>query len=122
MLFGNAVSTSDGAIELTSLDKWQGGSTWLDKKIKTQNGFSISMKYWAGGGRDLEYGGADGIVISFCKQPVTGNSGGEMGFAGTGAYGVELDSFIYNDNDPAGKHIAIIKDSGTNQNCPYRRD
>ena len=106
-LYGDAVELEDGSIRLTECTTWQGGSAWYPKTFRTTKGLQISFQYWAGGGRDQSYGGADGIVLGFSDSTGIGAEGGDIGYKGQ--YGVEFDSY-YNpgNNDPNGKHIAIL--------------
>lgn len=113
-LYGQAERLDDGSIRLTELKTWQSGSVWYSKPIGTKDGFSTSFTYWAGEGRSQSYGGADGIVLNIAHATGLGSNGEGLGFVGTGAYGIELDSYPKNSKDPDGKHIAIIKDSVKN--------
>ena len=113
LLYGDASKQNDGAIELTSLDTWRSGSAWYQRQIDTGSGFTVRMDYWAGGGRDDSYGGADGIVLTFAETTGLGDEGEYMGFV-PGSYGIELDSYPHNPGDPNGKHIAVIRDAVSN--------
>ena len=61
-LRGDASKTENGEIELTPLEFWQSGAVWYRRQIDTTGGFETSFDFWAGGGRNDSYGGADGIV------------------------------------------------------------
>lgn len=119
VMYGDAVRLTDGTIQLTDLDIWQSGSAWYSHQIKSKSGFKTTFSYWAGGGRNLAYGGADGIVLTFSPKTGLGSHGEDLGFV-KGAFGVELDSY-HNAYDPEGKHIAILKDSARNH-LTYRTD
>lgn len=119
VMYGDAERLSDGTIQLTDLDIWQSGSAWYSHQIKSKSGFKTTFSYWAGGGRNLAYGGADGIVLTFSPETGLGSHGEDLGFV-KGAFGVELDSY-HNAYDPEGKHIAILKDS-TRNHLTYRTD
>lgn len=114
ILYGSAVRLPTGAVELTDLVNWSSGSLWYSHQISTKEGFEIQMEYYAGGGQADSYGGADGIVLSFGQRIGLGANGEYLGFVGQGAYGIELDSYFMNKDDPEGKHVAIIKDSVSN--------
>ena len=111
-LYGDACRHEDGSVHLTELQTWTSGSAWYALPINTTGGFEASFKYFAGGGRDQSYGGADGIVLNFSSKTGIGDNGGAMGFAGE--YGVELDSYPNNSGDPSKKHVAIINNSASN--------
>lgn len=113
-LYGSAVQLEDQSIQLTALSTWKSGSAWQKDKINTKNGFEVSFSYWAGGGRNAAYGGADGIILMMSEETGLGAQGGDMGFTGANTYGVELDSYAANEGDPDGKHIAIIQGSVKN--------
>ena len=119
VMYGDAERLSDGTIQLTDLDIWQSGSAWYSHQIKSKSGFKTTFSYWTGGGRNLAYGGADGIVLTFSPETGLGSHGEDLGFV-KGAFGVELDSY-HNAYDPEGKHIAILKDS-TRNHLTYRTD
>lgn len=119
VMYGDAERLSDGTIQLTDLDIWQSGSAWYSHQIKSKSGFKTTFSYWAGGGRNLAYGVADGIVLTFSPETGLGSHGEDLGFV-KGAFGVELDSY-HNAYDPEGKHIAILKDS-TRNHLTYRTD
>lgn len=105
-LFGDAMRMSNGQIRLTPMSTWKGGSAWYKRPIETSGGFTVNFEYYAGGGRDDAYGGADGIVLNLSSATGIGAQGQVMGFVG--GYGIELDSYKYNPGDPDGKHIALI--------------
>jgi hypothetical protein len=99
---------ASGDVVLTQNKNGQVGGIWLKDII---NGpFKASFNYKAGGGA-----GADGLVFMFYKnyrydQP----GGGSLGF-GDGGYGIEFDSWSNQpQNDPQGKHIALIRDRTSN--------
>lgn len=121
LLFGDAGRFKNGNILLTDLDTWSSGSAWYQKPIATENGFVSKFSFWAGGGRDNYYGGADGIALIFSEQTGLGAAGEDLGFIGNGSYGVELDSYPRNSNDPDEKHIGIIKDQASNH-LTYKLD
>lgn len=98
VMYGDAVRLTDGTIQLTDLDIWQSGSAWYSHQIKSKSGFKTTFSYWAGGGRNLAYGGADGIVLTFSPKTGLGSYGEDLGFV-KGAFGVELDSY-HNAYDP----------------------
>ena len=108
LIYGDAKKLADESIELTPLETWKSGSAWYTNQILTNNGFVAEFKYWAGGGRGDRLGGADGIVLTLSEKPGLGGEGEYLGFVGNNAFGVELDSYAGNRNDPAGKHVAII--------------
>lgn len=108
-LYGDAHFLSDGSIELTPLDFWKTGSLWFNHTYNVTNGFRIEFDYWAGGGRNHSFGGADGIAVAFRKAIELGDYGEYMGISyESNAYAVEFDSYPYNSGDPNNKHIAII--------------
>ena len=113
VLYGDAFRQDDGVVELTALSTWESGSVWYGKQIAAAKGFTTRFDYWAGGGRDDSYGGADGIVLTFAESTGLGSEGEYMGFV-PGSYGVELDSYYQNPGDPNGKHIAIIHNEVSN--------
>jgi hypothetical protein len=112
--YGDAHFLEDGSVQLTPCSTWCSGSIWYDTPAVFQKSVKISFDYWAGGGRDAAYGGADGIVLSISETPSLGAEGGGLGFVGNGAYGVELDSYDGNSGDPDGKHIAVIQNKTSN--------
>ena len=119
-LYGDAVKLDDGSIRLTECTTWQAGSVWYSNPISTKKGFTASFQYWAGGGRDQSFGGADGIVLNIARQTGIGASGQDLGFAGD--YGIELDSYYNSGLDPIdAKHIAIIHNNIYTNLC-YRAD
>ncbi|MDD6211960.1 MAG: hypothetical protein PUB22_02255 [Clostridiales bacterium] len=113
VMYGNASKQEDGSVELTPLATWSSGSVWYGRQIDANSGFTARVEYWAGGGRDDSYGGADGIVMTFSEETGLGDEGEYLGFV-TGSYGVELDSYPENPGDPDGKHVAIIYDEVSN--------
>ena len=113
LVYGDAEFLEDGSIMLTNMDYYQKGCIWLGAKVKTELGFALSFSYWAGGGRDLAYGGADGFTIALADKPSLGEAGGDLGFP-TNAVGFEIDSYPHNENDPESKHFALIDGSVTN--------
>jgi len=116
--YGDAVRLEDGSIQLTELSTWCSGSAWYGHQIDATEGFETSFSFWAGGGRNDSYGGADGIVLTFSEENGLGDDGGYLGFVtGEKSYGVELDSYPHNSNDPAGKHVAIIHQESSNHLC-----
>ncbi|MCR5282716.1 MAG: hypothetical protein K6E18_05050 [Lachnospiraceae bacterium] len=118
-LFGDATLMADGSIRLTECETWESGSAWYPEGIDTSKGFSVRFRYKAGGGRDDYYGGADGIAMDFASDMGLGAQGEYLGYVD--GYGVELDSYPRNDNDPEGKHFAIIKDDVSNH-LVYKED
>lgn len=112
ILYNSAVRNDSEEIVLTECRTWQSGSAWYAEPISTKNGLTVTFEYWAGGGRNNSYGGADGIVLNFADKTGTGANGGNIGFAGH--YGIELDSYAKNSGDPSGKHIAIVKERISN--------
>ena len=112
--YGDAKAIGEEVYELTALDTWQSGGLWIDERIKTQKGFTVSFSYCAGGGRDYSFGGADGLILAFSQKIGLGADGEYMGFVSGEAYGVEFDSYPGNPNDPKGKHIAIIQGKSSN--------
>ena len=110
-LFGDAMRMSNGQIRLTPMSTWKGGSAWYKRPIETSGGFTVNFEYYAGGGRDNTYGGADGIVLNLSSKTGIGAQGKDMGFVG--GYGIELDSYK-NPGDPDGKHIALIHGEASN--------
>lgn len=113
-LYGDATQLENQIIELTALETWQAGSMWYDQKFETNHNFEVSFSYWAGGGREDSYGGADGIILNLSEKLGVGASGENQGFIGGNAYGIEFDSYPRNTGDPDGKHVAIIKGSTSN--------
>ncbi|MBR3308084.1 MAG: tetratricopeptide repeat protein [Lachnospiraceae bacterium] len=119
-MYGEARLTEDEEIVLTDLETWQSGSVWLEQKFNTKNGFAVFFSFQAGGGREYDFGGADGIVVTFADRMGLGGQGENLGFV-EGSYGIEFDSFYYNDGDPEGKHIAFI-DGSTSNHVSYVLD
>ncbi len=107
LLYGDAKKLEDGSIRLTECVTWQGGAAWYPKPLDTSKRMTVTFRYWAGGGREQSYGGADGIVLNLAERTGIGAEGGNLGFEGY--YGVELDSYPRNAGDPAGKHVAVIQ-------------
>jgi CSLREA domain-containing protein len=77
------------------------------------SGFRAEFDYDIFGGSE-----ADGIVLAFVPDPTyEALAGGGLDFpceAGSGAYGIEFDTYPFNDNDPANRHIGVIKDCASN--------
>ena len=113
-IYGDARELENQVIELTPLETFKAGSIWYDHQFETDKTFEVSFSYWAGGGRDDSFGGADGFILNLSATLGVGESGENQGFIGGDAYGVEFDSYPQNRNDPDGKHIAIIKGSSAN--------
>jgi len=114
VLYGSAKKASD-YIELTPLKIWSSGSVWYRNPIDITSGFETWFEFYAGGGRDNSYGGADGICLTFSEKPGLGSDGEYLGFVtGNTSYGVELDSYPHNPGDPDGKHIAVINGTVAN--------
>lgn len=80
LLYGNAEKLDNGTVELTPLDTWLAGSVWYNRQIDTTCGFTTQVDFWAGGGRDDSYGGADGIVVTFAEYTGLGGDGEYLGF------------------------------------------
>jgi hypothetical protein len=96
---------------LTENVPWQLGQVWLKKEVDVP--FTASFRYKAGGGAG-SLGQGDGFVFMFFKDSnYTPQAGGYLGFDSTG-YGIEFDSYGYNQGDPSESHVALIKDSATN--------
>ena len=112
--YGDAKNVYDNVYELTALETYRSGSIWIDEMIDTRANFVVSFSYCAGGGRDKELGGADGIVLTFSENMGLGAYGEYLGFVNGNTYGVELDSYSGNTNDPEGKHIAVIHEQTFN--------
>ena len=113
--YGDAKVLLDGSVELTPLDTWKSGSIWIPEKVYTGKGLTVQFQYWAGGGRDDYWGGADGIICCFSSARGLGDDGEYLGFvSGEESYGVELDSYSENPGDPDGKHIAVVYREASN--------
>lgn len=114
-LYGQAKFLDDDSIQLTPLETNSSGCVWYPHSVDTTQDFSITVSYWIGGGRELPYEGADGMILGFTEKKGIGSNGEYQGFvSGEKSYGVELDSYPYNRGDPYGKHIAIIKNNVRN--------
>ena len=114
-LYGQAKFLDDDSIQLTPLETNSSGCLWYPHSVDTTQDFSITVSYWIGGGRELPYEGADGMILGFTEKKGIGSNGEYQGFvSGEKSYGVELDSYPYNRGDPDGKHIAIIKNNVRN--------
>lgn len=114
-LYGQAKFLDDDSIQLTPLETNSSGCVWYPHSVDTTQDFSITVSYWIGGGRELPYEGADGMILGFTEKKGIGSNGEYQGFvSGEKSYGVELDSYPYNRGDPNGKHIAIIKNNVRN--------
>lgn len=114
-LYGQAKFLDDDSIQLTPLETNSSGCVWYPHSVDTTQDFSITVSYWIGGGRELPYEGADGMIMGFTEKKGIGSNGEYQGFvSGEKSYGVELDSYPYNRGDPDGKHIAIIKNNVRN--------
>lgn len=114
-LYGQAKILDDDSIQLTPLETNSSGCVWYPHSVDTTQDFSITVSYWIGGGRELPYEGADGMILGFTEKKGIGSNGEYQGFvSGEKSYGVELDSYPYNRGDPDGKHIAIIKNNVRN--------
>ena len=114
-LYGQAKFLDDDSIQLTPLETNSSGCAWYPHSVDTTQDFSITVSYWIGGGRELPYEGADGMILGFTEKKGIGSNGEYQGFvSGEKSYGVELDSYPYNRGDPDGKHIAIIKNNVRN--------
>lgn len=114
-LYGQAKFLDDDSIQLTPLETNSSGCVWYPHSVDTTQDFSITVSYWIGGGRELPYEGADGMILGFTEKKGIGSNGEYQGFvSGEKSYGVELDSYPYNRGDPDGKHIAIIKNNVRN--------
>ena len=114
-LYGQAKFLDDDSIQLTPLETNSSGCVWYPHSVDTTQDFSITVSYWIGGGRELPYEGADGMILGFTEKTGIGSNGEYQGFvSGEKSYGVELDSYPYNRGDPDGKHIAIIKNNVRN--------
>lgn len=114
-LYGQAKFLDDDSIQLTPLETNSSGCVWYPHSVDTTQDFSITVSYWIGGGRELPYEGADGMILGFTEKKGIGSNGEYQGFvSGEKSYGVELDSYPYNRGDPDGKQIAIIKNNVRN--------
>ena len=114
-LYGQAKFLDDDSIQLTPLETNSSGCVWYPHSVDTTQDFSITVSYWIGGGRELPYEGADGMILGFTEKKGIGSNGEYQGFvSGEKSYGVELDSYPYNRGDPDGKHIEIIKNNVRN--------
>ena len=114
-LYGQAKFLDDDSIQLTPLETNSSGCVWYPHSVDTTQDFSITVSYWIGGGRELPYEGADGMILGFTEKKGIGSNGEYQGFvSGEKSYGVELDSYPYNRGDPDGKHIALIKNNVRN--------
>lgn len=114
-LYGQAKFLDEDSIQLTPLETNSSGCVWYPHSVDTTQDFSITVSYWIGGGRELPYEGADGMILGFTEKKGIGSNGEYQGFvSGEKSYGVELDSYPYNRGDPDGKHIAIIKNNVRN--------
>lgn len=114
-LYGQAKFLDDDSIQLTPLETNSSGCVWYPHSVDTTQDFSITVSSWIGGGRELPYEGADGMILGFTEKKGIGSNGEYQGFvSGEKSYGVELDSYPYNRGDPDGKHIAIIKNNVRN--------
>ena len=114
-LYGQAKFLDDDSIQLTPLATNLSGCVWYPHSVDTTQDFSITVSYWIGGGRELPYEGADGMILGFTEKKGIGSNGEYQGFVSREkSYGVELDSYPYNRGDPDGKHIAIIKNNVRN--------
>lgn len=114
-LYGQAKFLDDDSIQITPLETNSSGCVWYPHSVDTTQDFSITVSYWIGGGRELPYEGADGMILGFTEKKGIGSNGEYQGFvSGEKSYGVELDSYPYNRGDPDGKHIAIIKNNVRN--------
>ena len=114
-LYGQAKFLDDDSIQLTPLETNSSGCVWYPHSVDTTQDFSITVSYWIGGGRELPYEGADGMILGLTEKKGIGSNGEYQGFvSGEKSYGVELDSYPYNRGDPDGKHIAIIKNNVRN--------
>lgn len=92
--------------------QWDTGAIWY--KYPCNNDFTLEMEYYTGS-TNREMGGADGIVIAFyAKKDYDLPAGLLIGFDGCSGYGVELDTYFENPNDPAYNHIGLVKDSVQN--------
>ena len=124
-LLGNAVYLEDGSIQLTPLDTWKSGAVWFNRQIDASDDWfyndtdasdeiSIQFDYYAGGGRDTSYGGADGFAVVFADRVALGEQGGYLGIPnGAKTCAVEFDAHP-NTWDPNGKHIALVRESVSN--------
>ena len=112
---GDATVLSGGVIQLTPLEYWKCGGVWYKNQVNAKSGLKIKFSYWAGGGHDDSYGGADGIVVLFANNTYNlGDAGGALGFVRDSALGVEFDSYCGNWGDPDGKHISIVQNDASN--------
>ncbi len=109
--YGNASrDAANGYVVLTENNTYQVGVIWLKQNITTP--FTVKFRFKMGGGS-----GADGMVFMFYKDknyvPAPGNSLGFNSAVGSvSGYGVEFDSYPYNEPDVGNNdHIAIVKDS-----------
>ncbi|MGI5874622.1 MAG: S-layer homology domain-containing protein [Bacillota bacterium] len=118
--FGSAKRLADGSVQLTPLHTWRSGAIWFPRTISAENGFTVTFSYWAGGGRDMRLGGADGLTCCFADRYGIGSQGQSLGFP-SGCTGVEFDSY-HNGHDPAGRHISVIQNSVSNHLATYATD
>ena len=105
LLAGSAERADDGSIRLTNKKAGQAGGIWFSEPLRTGSGFTLYFDYKAVSAGSSS---GDGITASFSPAKV---SSGRTSFYGTGAYGVELDSYASDRGDPKARHFAIIRDN-----------
>ena len=100
---------------------WTNGSIWCDTAYYED--FTLELDYYTGVS-DRPLGGADGIAIAFYANfDYKKGFGEEMGFNGSGGYGIELDTYKnISQNDPDYNHISLIKERGGNHLITERLD
>ena len=92
---------------LTEEEEWQTGAIWY--RTSVSGDFTLEFDYYTGVSTTA-LGGADGIAVAFYADFLYTMDGGEqLGFNGSGGYGLELDTY-YNRyrGDPTYNHIALI--------------
>ena len=105
LLTGSAERADDGSIRLTNKKAGQAGGIWFSEPLRTGSGFTLYFDYNAVSAGSSS---GDGITASFSPAKV---SSGRTSFYGTGAYGVELDSYASDRGDLKARHFAIIRDN-----------
>lgn len=124
MTAGHAVyDIANNRFTLTTLKESISGAIWYNYAYEED--FTLEFDYYIGDGEDYRgYGGADGIAVSFYADfNYSISTGGSLGFSGSfGGYGIELDTYNGNTNDPSYNHIALIQGSTSNHVVNARLD
>lgn len=116
LTFNGNAAQAQNVLRLTSAQKKQAGSVFLDEPIRVndETSFSTEFQFQIGGGTN----GADGFafILQNDRQGdrALGNSGGGVGYRGIEqSIAIEFDTYK-GAGDPNNNHISILQDGNTN--------